>query len=147
VTGATQDRARSRSHSPRRAPCSPQRLAGMQSNARGRYEKSQALLRRAQSLIPGGFHLSGRPLLDPAAAPLYMERGRGCRVWDADGNEYIDFVMAFGPFLLGYAHPEVDRAATRQLARGSLLSMNHPMHLSFIERVIARFPGAEMGAF
>jgi len=116
-------------------------------SAPDRYERSQALLRRAQSLIPGGFHLSGRPLLPPPLSPLYMERGRGCRVWDADGHEYIDFVMAFGPFLLGYAHPEVDRAATEQLARGSLLSMNHPMHLRFIERVIARFPGAEMGVF
>jgi glutamate-1-semialdehyde 2,1-aminomutase len=113
----------------------------------GRYEKSQALFRRAQRLIPGGFHLSGRPLLDPERAPLYMERGRGSRIWDADGHEYIDFVMAYGPFLLGYAHPEVDRAAIEQISRGSLLSMNHPMHLRFVERLVARFPGAEMGAF
>lgn len=112
-----------------------------------RYAKSQALLARAQSLIPGGHHLSGRPLLDPSRAPLYMERGRGCRIWDVDGHEYIDFFMAFGPFLLGYAHPEVDRAATRQLARGGLLSLNHPLHLTLVERVVARFPGAEMGMF
>jgi glutamate-1-semialdehyde 2,1-aminomutase len=76
-----------------------------------------------------------------------MERGRGCRVWDADGHEYVDFFMAFGPFLLGYAHPEVDRAAVEQLSRGSLLSMNHPLHLDFVERIVARFPGAEMGVF
>lgn len=119
----------------------------MQETPQDRYAKSQALLRRARALIPGGYHLSGRPLLAPEGGPLYMERGEGCRVWDADGHEYVDFVMAFGPYLLGYAHPEVDGAAARQIARGSLLSMNHPMHLRFIERVIARFPGAEMGMF
>lgn len=112
-----------------------------------RYGRSRALFERAKALIPGGHHLSGRPLLDPALAPLYMARGRGARVWDADGHEYVDFFMAFGPFLLGYAHPEVDRAALEQLARGGLLSMNHPLHLDFIERLVARFPGAEMGLF
>ncbi len=130
-----------------------------------RYSRSQDLLRRAESIIPGGYHLSGRPLLpleraDSASvgtnaamstgvlrAPLYMDQGSGARVRDADGHEYIDFFMAFGPFLLGYAHPEVDAAAIAQLRRGTLLSMNHPLHLEFVERLITRFPGAEMGVF
>ena len=112
-----------------------------------RYSRSEELLRRAREIIPGGYHLSGRPLLDPARAPLYLTRGRGCRAWDADGHEYIDFFMAFGPYLLGYAHPEVDRAAIAQLSSGGLLSLNHPMHLRFVERVVSRFPGAEMGTF
>jgi glutamate-1-semialdehyde aminotransferase len=84
-------------------------------------------------------------LLAPDRAPLYLERGRGCRAWDVDGNEYVDFVMAFGPFLLGYAHEAVDRAAARRAASGNLLSLNHPYHLDFIERLIGHFPGAEMG--
>lgn len=112
-----------------------------------RYARQSELFLRAQRLIPGGHHLSGRPLGDPSRTPTYMERGRGSRVWDADGNEYVDFVMAFGPFLLGYAHPEVDGAAIQQLARGGLLSMNHPLHLELVEALIARFPGAEMGTF
>jgi glutamate-1-semialdehyde aminotransferase len=112
-----------------------------------RYARSQELLRRAQALIPGGTHRSGRPLLDPSASPMYFERGRGSHVWCADGHEYIDLFMAFGPFLLGYARPEVDAAAFAQSARGSLLSMNHPLHATFIEAVVARFPGSERGAF
>jgi glutamate-1-semialdehyde 2,1-aminomutase len=112
-----------------------------------RYDRSQALYRRALEIIPGGIHLSGRCLLEPATSPLYMSRGRGCRVWDVDGHEYIDLFMAFGPFLLGYAHEEVDAAAIERLAEGPLLSMNHPLHLRFIEALLARFPGAEMGAF
>lgn len=112
-----------------------------------RYEKSLSLFRRAESLIPGGHHLSGRPLLPPGRAPHYMVRGRGARVWDADGHEYIDYILAFGPFLLGYAHPEVDAAAMAQIANGHLLSLNHPLHVRFVERVVSRFPGAEMGTF
>lgn len=110
------------------------------------FPRSQALLRRAGALFPGAHHLSGRPLV-AGESPMYFERGRGCRIWDVDGHEYVDYFMAFGPFLLGYAHPEVDAAACEQLRRGALLSMNHPLHLDFLERVISRFPGAEMGVF
>ncbi|MDC0715704.1 aspartate aminotransferase family protein [Nannocystis bainbridge] len=108
---------------------------------------SQELLQRARTLIPGGYHLSGRPLVTPADSPMYFARGAGCRVWDVDGHEYIDYVMAFGPLLLGYAHEEVDRAAFEQARRGNLLTLNHPLHLRFVERLVARLPGADMGAF
>jgi glutamate-1-semialdehyde aminotransferase len=112
-----------------------------------RYARSRALLQRAHGLFPGGHHLSGRPLVSPEDSPMYFERGKGCRIVDVDGHEYIDMFMAFGPYLLGYAHEEVDAAAVEQLRRGSVLSMNHPLHLEFLERLVARFPGAEMGQF
>lgn len=113
----------------------------------GRYAASAALFRRACEVIPGGYHLSGRPLVTPEDSPMYIERGAGSRCWDLDGNEYIDYVLAFGPHLLGYARPEVDAAGIDQLRRGTPLSMNHPLHVRFIERLIGRFPGAEMGHF
>ena len=112
-----------------------------------RYLASRELLERARRWIPGGHHLSGRPLVDPDHSPMYLVRGAGSRVWDVDGNEYIDYVMAFGAQLLGYACEEVDRAACEQARRGNLLSMNHPLHVRFVERVVGRFPGAEMGVF
>lgn len=112
-----------------------------------RHTRSLELLRRARERIAGGYHLSGRPLVTPETTPMYIERGQGCRCWDVDGHEYIDYFMAFGPHLLGYANAEVDDAAIAQLRRGTPLSMNHPLHLTFIERLIGRFPGAEMGAF
>ncbi|HET7541969.1 MAG TPA: aminotransferase class III-fold pyridoxal phosphate-dependent enzyme [Polyangiaceae bacterium] len=113
----------------------------------GRYEQSTRLLERARAVIPGGHHLSGRPLLVGEESPLYMTRGKGARCWDADGNEYIDYIGAYGPFLLGYAHEEVDAAARAQLERGSLLSLNHPLHVEFAERLVARFPSAQMATF
>jgi glutamate-1-semialdehyde 2,1-aminomutase len=113
-----------------------------------RYRASQALLQRARTVIPGGIQLNGgKPLIDAARSPLYFERSRGSRIWDADGNEYVDFIMAYGPFVLGYGHPEVEAAATRQLARGSLMSMNQPLHVRFVESLLERFANAEMGAF
>lgn len=78
---------------------------------------------------------------------MYMERGRGSHVWDVDGNEYVDYVMAYGPFLLGYACEEVDGAAIAQLRKGPLLSLNHPLHLEFVEALLPRLPGAEMAIF
>lgn len=111
------------------------------------YAESQALYERARRLIPGAVHLSGRPLLPVGRAPLYFTRGRGCRCWDADGNEYIDYVMAYGAILLGYANEEVDEAARAQAAQGNLLPLNHPLHLRFVEALLRRFPAAEMAVF
>ena len=111
-----------------------------------RYRASSQWLERARAVIPGAHHLSGRPLLPGEECPSYMTHGRGARCWDVDGHEYIDYIGAYGPCLLGYAHPVIDAAACAQLQRGSLLSLNHPLHVEFAERLVARF-GAEMAAF
>ncbi|XYI02650.1 aminotransferase class III-fold pyridoxal phosphate-dependent enzyme [Sorangium sp. So ce1128] len=111
------------------------------------YERSRSLYLAARRLIPGGGHRSGAPLLDPEPSPMYFERGKGCRIWDVDGHEYIDFIMAYGAFLLGYAEETVDRAAMEQAARGNLLSMNHPLRLRFVEALLRRFPAADMAIF
>ncbi len=112
-----------------------------------RYARSRALLARARELIPGGFHLSGRPLVDDDTTPLYFESGRGAVIVDVDGHEYIDFLMAFGAHVLGYAREEVNAAAAEQGRRGSLLSLNHAYHVRLMEALLPRLPGAEMGAF
>lgn len=109
-----------------------------------RYTLSQKWLARAECVIPGAHHLSGRVLTIPERSPMYIERGRGCRIIDVDGHEYIDFLMAFGAFLLGYADPEVDAAAREEQERGSLLSMNRPQHVLFAEVLVEQFPAADM---
>jgi len=78
---------------------------------------------------------------------MYMARGKGAHCWDVDGNEYIDYIGAYGPFLLGYAHEAVDAAARAQLECGNLLSLNHPLHVAFAERLVRRFASAQMAAF
>src|SRR5699024_4975503 len=79
--------------------------------------------------------------------PSYFERGSGARVHDVDGHVYIDYLLAFGAQLLGYARPEVEAAASRQAQRGNLLSLNHPLHVELIETLLPLFPGAEQGIF
>jgi glutamate-1-semialdehyde 2,1-aminomutase len=111
------------------------------------FDRSRALFERAGRIIPGSVHVGGAPLFPPGQAPIYFERGEGCRIWDVDGNEYTDYIMAYGAILLGYANREVDAAAFEQVRRGKLLSLNHPLHLQFMEAVLARFPAAEMGFF
>jgi glutamate-1-semialdehyde aminotransferase len=78
---------------------------------------------------------------------MYFEHGRGAELTDVDGHHYVDFLMAFGAVLLGYARPEVDAAAASQGARGRLLSLNHPLHIEFIEQLLPHFPWAEQGIF
>jgi glutamate-1-semialdehyde 2,1-aminomutase len=98
-------------------------------------------------MIPGGVHVGGTPLLEPGRSPIYFERGQGCRIWDVDGNEYIDYILAYGAILLGYAHQAVDGAAIEQVSKGKLLSLNHPLHLRFSEAILRRFPAADMAYF
>jgi glutamate-1-semialdehyde aminotransferase len=112
-----------------------------------RYQRSRALLQRAERVIPGGYHLSGRPLVDADTTPLYFEAGRGALISDVDGNQYIDFLMAFGAQLLGYAREEVNEAAFEQGRRGALLSLNHALHVQLVEALLPKLPGADMAAF
>ena len=112
--------------------------------AQERYTSSRTWLARAERVIPGAHHLSGRALTTPERSPMYVARGRGCRITDVDGHEYIDYLMAFGAFLLGYADPEVEAAARQELEQGSLLSMNRPQHVLFAEALVERFDGADM---
>jgi glutamate-1-semialdehyde aminotransferase len=114
---------------------------------RARYPRSRELHQRALRTIPGGIHLSGRPLVDFETTPSYFERGWGAHILDVDGHEYIDYLMAFGAQLLGYAQPEVELAAHEQGAQGNLLSLNHPLHIELSAQLLPRFPGAEMGIF
>lgn len=111
-----------------------------------RYEASTRCIERARRVIAGGHHLSGRPLL-PGQPPLYLCEGKGVRVRDVDGNTYIDWVMAYGAYVLGYADDEVDRAAFERVRSGQLLSLNHPLHITLVERLLEWFPAADMGLF
>jgi glutamate-1-semialdehyde aminotransferase len=116
-------------------------------NDRSRYSRSEAWFARARAVIPGAFHLTGRRLLTVGTAPLYFERAWGCRAWDVDGHEYVDFLMAYGSSFLGYARPEVEDAAYARAGSGRLFSMNDPKHVEFIEALLPRFPGMQMGTF
>jgi glutamate-1-semialdehyde 2,1-aminomutase len=81
-----------------------------------------ALRERAQKVIPGGMwgHMNAARL--PAAYPQYFSRAQGCHLWDVEGREYIDFMCAYGPMILGYNDADVNRAADAQRAEGDIFN-------------------------
>lgn len=90
------------------------------------YSISQAILEIALTATPGGAQtMSKSPLRFPQEHPGFLKRGKGARVWDVDGNEYVDWICGLGAVPLGYGHPEVDKAVRDALERG-LISPSLP---------------------
>ena len=108
---------------------------------------SQALWERARGLIPAGTQTlaKGPTQYVDGIAPKYLARGKGCRVWDVDGNEFIDLSMAIGPVVLGYAHPAVDRAIAAQLESGITFSLMHPLEVGAKTRIALRPENISIG--
>jgi glutamate-1-semialdehyde aminotransferase len=111
--------------------------------------RSESLWARAASLIPAGTQTlaKGPGQFVRGVAPKYLARGRGARVWDVDGNEYLDFSMAVGPLSLGYCYPAVDAAIRAQLESGITFSLMHPLEVEVAELVREVVPGAERVRF
>jgi glutamate-1-semialdehyde 2,1-aminomutase/spore coat polysaccharide biosynthesis protein SpsF len=80
-------------------------------------------------------------------APLFLDRGKGCLVWDVDGNEYVDFVQNFSSNILGHAHEGVNTAVVAAMARGASLSLPLSLEVDLAERLIRLIPCAEMVRF
>jgi glutamate-1-semialdehyde 2,1-aminomutase/spore coat polysaccharide biosynthesis protein SpsF len=114
-----------------------------------RLGKSQEWLARSKKVIPGCAQTFSKGYTQYVAgvAPLFLERGQGCRVWDVDGNVYIDYVQGLLPNILGYANEDVNLAVTEQLARGHSFSLPHPVEVELAERLTRLIPCAEMVRF
>ncbi len=89
-----------------------------------KFKKSLELLDIALEYIPNGTQTAGKcynqwPL---GAAPIFARSGKGCKIKCVDGNEYIDMVAAFGPTILGYSHPKINKAISKQLKKGVIFS-------------------------
>jgi glutamate-1-semialdehyde 2,1-aminomutase/spore coat polysaccharide biosynthesis protein SpsF len=114
-----------------------------------RLDRSRELAARAAKVIPGSSQTlsKGPTQFVQGVAPTFLVRGRGSHVWDADGNEYIDYPMALGPIILGHAYPAVDEAVRRQLNQGVSFSLPHPLEIEVAERLAEMVPCAEMVRF
>jgi glutamate-1-semialdehyde-2,1-aminomutase len=107
------------------------------------------LLARARRVLPGvtQTYSKGPDQHVEGVYPVYLERGLGCRVWDVDGREYIDYPCALGPVILGYGHAAVDSAVHRQVDRGPSFSLGHPLEVAVAELLVEMVPGAEKVRF
>ena len=105
--------------------------------------QSLALFERAQEVIPGGVNSPVRACKSVGASPLFIARADGCRLWDADGNEYIDYVGSWGPMVLGHRHPEVIQAIGRALEQGTSFGAPTELEVELADLVVATVPSVE----
>ncbi|HEY3289532.1 MAG TPA: aminotransferase class III-fold pyridoxal phosphate-dependent enzyme, partial [Anaerolineae bacterium] len=82
-------------------------------------ERSQQLYAEALALFPGGVNSPVRAFRAVGGVPRFIERGQGAYMFDVDGNRYIDYVLSWGPLILGHAHPRVAAALTDAITRGT----------------------------
>ena len=110
---------------------------------------SLQIYERAKALIPGTTQLISRRPTRAAlgVSPIYAERAKGCRIWDVDGNEYIDWTSAVGPVILGYADEVVDAAVRAQIDRGTIYSIVQESAVELAEELVRIVPSAEMVRF
>ena len=103
--------------------------------------RSSEYFRRAQGVLGGGVSSGLRASMRPH--PIFFERGEGARAWDVDGNEYIDYVMAWGPLILGHSHPAVVAAVAAQLPLGQMFGSGHRWEYEVAERVVDIVPAVD----
>jgi glutamate-1-semialdehyde 2,1-aminomutase len=110
-----------------------------------RYAQSRSLLQRAEKSLSGGVSSNVRRGDKPL--PLYFDSGTGSRLFDVDGNEYIDYVLGRGPLILGHTNAEVIEATCRQLWRGQVYAAQHEAEIELAERIVRMVPCAEKVRF
>jgi glutamate-1-semialdehyde 2,1-aminomutase len=116
--------------------------------APNKFAASDGLRPRAHAVIPGGAHTYAKgddqyPLL----APGFIAKGLGCHVWDADGNEFIEYGMGLRAVTLGHAYPKVVAAAVQEIGRGTNFTRPSPLEVECAENLLEVVPGAEMVKF
>jgi glutamate-1-semialdehyde 2,1-aminomutase len=105
--------------------------------------KSKQLFRRARRSIPGGVNSPVRAFGSVGGTPLFISKARGCRIQDADGNEFIDYVGSWGPMILGHANPTVLRAIERAMKRGTSYGAPTTLEIELAERICDAVPSIE----
>lgn len=104
-------------------------------------DRSAELYRRSSEVTPGGV---SSPVRRFEPNPLFIAEGKGCRVKDVDGNEYIDLCMAYGPLISGHANPEIMAAAQEQLSKGTVYGAPSEPELALLEKISSSIPSVQM---
>ena len=112
------------------------------------FQRTEELFGRARRVIPGGIYGHQTPrMLVEGAYPYFFERGAGARIWDVDGNEYIDYMCSYGPIVLGHNHPVVEAAAEEQRRKGNCFNGPTRLWVELAEHLVAITPWAAWAAF
>ncbi|MEZ9761356.1 aspartate aminotransferase family protein [Vibrio splendidus] len=114
-----------------------------------RYQKSEQLLNKALKVIPLGSQTFSKSITQfpLGVSPYFAKKGKGSRLWDVDGNEYIDFINGLLSVSIGYADPDVTASVKTQLDTGITFSLSHELEIEVAEKLIDLVPCAEMVRF
>ncbi len=107
-------------------------------------QTSEKLFERAKRTIPGGVNSPVRAFKSVGRNPLFIARAQGSRIWDADGNEYVDYVGTWGPAILGHAHPRVVEAIRRAASHGTSFGAPTELEVRMAELICTLVPSVEM---
>jgi glutamate-1-semialdehyde 2,1-aminomutase len=110
-------------------------------------EQSRRLQQRAENMIPGGVNSPVRAFRSVGGDPLFIVRGKGSHVWDADENEYIDYIGSWGPLILGHAEPSVLDAIVSAACNGTSFGASTPSEADLAELVLSAFPSMQKVRF
>jgi glutamate-1-semialdehyde 2,1-aminomutase len=105
-----------------------------------KFDQSHRLQKRAEQMIPGGVNSPVRAFRAVGGEPLFIVRGEGSHLWDADGNTYIDYIGSWGPLILGHAFPAVVKAVAEAAQKGTSFGASTPSEADLAEVVISAFP-------
>ncbi|MBF2560543.1 glutamate-1-semialdehyde 2,1-aminomutase [Listeria welshimeri] len=108
------------------------------------YSKSEKTFKEAKKVLPGGVNSPVRAFNSVDATPVFMDHGKGAYITDIDGNEYIDYVLSWGPLILGHANPSVVDAITKAAMKGTSFGTPTEIETELAKLVIERVPSIEI---
>ena len=106
--------------------------------------QSEKLFYKACEVMPGGVNSPVRAFKSVGCNPLFVKKGNGSKIWDADGNEYIDYVASWGPLIFGHAHPQIVEALKRQVELGTSYGASTELEIELAEQVVTLVPSLEV---
>ncbi len=107
-------------------------------------KKSKELFRKAKRLMPGGVNSPVRAFRAVGGSPLFIQSAKGSKIYDVDGNEYIDYVLSWGPMILGHAHPAVIRALGKACERGTSYGAPTPLEVELAGMIRKAYPSMQV---
>ncbi len=107
-------------------------------------QQSDSLFNKAVNIIPGGVNSPVRACKSVGMDPLFIDRAEGSKIFDADGNEYIDYVGSWGPMIIGHSHPRVNKALVDVLKKGTSFGAPTQLEVELAELVIKTVPSIEV---
>ncbi len=108
------------------------------------HKKSKELFRKALSCIPGGVNSPVRAFKAVGGSPIFIESAKGSKIYDADGNEYIDYVLSWGPMILGHTHPQVTKALQKAAEKGTSYGAPTGLEIELAKMILKAYPSMDL---